>query len=156
MCNPLGASRTKHKQGKSQVNHNSHLKFWLNKIKAVILFSIQPATYITFSCDVKQWSCCLLLQSWSWSHIHWLFLQNLLTLIAGFIYNNLGNIRPQYRSKLSLIQLVAVFSHKHIKKYTLNTILKPIVDDIKQLVSVKIHAGRLMYFFRRMVTYLIN
>lgn len=51
-------------------------------------------------------------------------------------YYMLGNIRPNKRSKLKGIQLLAVCKHVLIKKYGMNRILKPIVDDIKTLVRL--------------------
>ena len=39
------------------------------------------------------------------------------------------------RSKLSSIRLMAITYRSHIKKYGMNAILQPIVDDVKKLVS---------------------
>jgi len=46
----------------------------------------------------------------------------------------LGNINPIKRSKLKGIQLLALCKHTLIKKYGINKIIKPIVEDIKLLV----------------------
>ena len=51
-------------------------------------------------------------------------------------YFMLGNINPCMCSKLKGIQLVALCKQKMIKKYGMNKILKPIVDDIKTLVAI--------------------
>lgn len=57
--------------------------------------------------------------------------------IAMF-YFMLGNINPSKRSKLRGIQLLALCQQKMIKRYGINQIIKPIVNDIKTLV---IHHG---------------
>lgn len=49
-------------------------------------------------------------------------------------YFMLGNINPIKRSKLKGIQLLALCKHTLIKKYGINKIIKPIVEDIKLLV----------------------
>jgi hypothetical protein len=54
----------------------------------------------------------------------------------GFFYYNIGNIHPRHRSNLSSIHLVAITNRSHIKKYGMNTILQPLVNDIKKLVSL--------------------
>ena len=50
-------------------------------------------------------------------------------------YFILGNLRPKYRSKLRNVQLLAVVKKSLIDKYTISAILRPIVEDIKKLVS---------------------
>ena len=50
-------------------------------------------------------------------------------------YFMLGNINPNKRSKLRGIQLLASCKHKMIKRYGINQIIKPVVDDIKILVT---------------------
>ncbi len=57
-------------------------------------------------------------------------------LISGIFYFTLGNIPPSARSKLSSINLLAITKEKHLKKYGMDTILKPIVNDLKRLVSI--------------------
>ena len=51
----------------------------------------------------------------------------------GCLFFFLGNIRPQYRSTLKSIQLVAVGLSKDIQKYGINAFLAPFVDDLKKL-----------------------
>jgi len=46
----------------------------------------------------------------------------------------LANINPSMRSKLRGIQLLALCKQNMIKKYGMNKIIKPIVDDFKILV----------------------
>ena len=55
--------------------------------------------------------------------------------VLGAFYFTLGNISPKYRSKLKSIQLLALVKSTLIKKYGMNTILKPVVKDLKALVS---------------------
>lgn len=59
---------------------------------------------------------------------------------VAIFYFMLGNINPIKRSKLRGIQLLALCKHKMIKRYGINQIIKPIVDDIKTLV---IYHGKL-------------
>jgi len=59
------------------------------------------------------------------------------TYILGIFYFTLGNLRPNSRSKLSSINLLAIVKEKIVKKYGMDTILKPVVTDIKKLVSHK-------------------
>ena len=56
-------------------------------------------------------------------------------LDVGLFYFVLGNLPPALRSKLGHIQLVAIAKSHVVKKYGANAILKPIVEDIKKLVS---------------------
>ena len=70
--------------------------------------------------------------------VHKIGLQSLICLInamynLGSFYFTLGNL---YRSKLSSIYLVALVKSKFISDYGMDAVLKPIVDDIKKLVSV--------------------
>jgi len=53
---------------------------------------------------------------------------------TAMFYFMLGNINPIKRSKLRGIQLLAICKQKMIKRYGINQIIKPIVDDIKTLV----------------------
>ena len=50
-------------------------------------------------------------------------------------YFMLSNISPNKRSKLRGIQLLAICKQKMIKRYGINQILKPIIDDIKAMVD---------------------
>ena len=54
---------------------------------------------------------------------------------TGLFYYNIGNVHPRHRSKLSSIRLLAITNRNHIKTYGMNSILQPIVDDVKKLVS---------------------
>ena len=49
-------------------------------------------------------------------------------------YFQLGNLHPRYRSTYKSIQLLALCKAKLISKYTLDVVLKPIIEDIKKLV----------------------
>ncbi|XP_065887419.1 uncharacterized protein [Dysidea avara] len=60
----------------------------------------------------------------------------------GAFYFALGNISPKYRSRISSIQLVALVKSHYISCYGMDTVLKPIVEDIKKLergVDIVIH-----------------
>ena len=55
---------------------------------------------------------------------------------TGFFYFLLGNCHPKFRSKLKAVQLVAICKHRYIKKYSLNSVLDPVVEDLKKLVRL--------------------
>jgi len=48
----------------------------------------------------------------------------------GFFYYQLANLPPEYRSKLRSIQLFAVCKKQYIKKYGLDPILEPFVEEL--------------------------
>lgn len=50
-----------------------------------------------------------------------------------------SNIAPMHRSTVNSIQLLAIVKSKHIKKYSMNKVLAPIVADIAKLVSYKVY-----------------
>ena len=60
----------------------------------------------------------------------------------GCLYFFLGNIRPQYRSTLKNIHLVAVGQTEDIQHYGTNAFLTPFVEDLKKLyldgLSIKV------------------
>lgn len=59
-----------------------------------------------------------------------------LTLCSlGAFYFTLGNFSPERRSNLGHIYLVALAKTVYIKKYGINAVLKPIVADIRKLVT---------------------
>ena len=60
----------------------------------------------------------------------------MLHVCAAAFYFVVANVHPMFRSKLKHIQLVALARSEDMKKYGANTILKPIVEDIKKLVSL--------------------
>lgn len=53
---------------------------------------------------------------------------------AGFFYIMLGNVHPKYRSRFHMIQLAAICKSENISKYSLDTVLGPLIADIKKLV----------------------
>ena len=65
-------------------------------------------------------------------------------MCLGIFYFTLRNVQPKYRSKLSTIRLVAIVKHKHLSVYGMDAVLRPVVDDMKKLVSVNLH-GMCMY-----------
>lgn len=48
-------------------------------------------------------------------------------------YYTLANIDPRYRSKLCAVRLLAIANANLVKKYGIDPIMKPIIDDIKEL-----------------------
>ena len=54
----------------------------------------------------------------------------------GLFYFTLKNIEPAKHSVLHAMWLLAAVKTSYIKTYGINTILKPIVEEIKQLESV--------------------
>ena len=55
-------------------------------------------------------------------------------MYIGVFYFVLGNLQPKYRSKLKAIQLVALCKTSYVKKYSLNQVLEPIIQDLTHLV----------------------
>jgi len=53
----------------------------------------------------------------------------------GFFYYQLANLPPEYRSKTTSIQLLAVCKKQYIKDYGLDPILQPLVEELKILGS---------------------
>ncbi|XP_058961485.1 uncharacterized protein [Pocillopora verrucosa] len=51
----------------------------------------------------------------------------------GAFYFNLGNLSPEYRSVINSIQLIALCRVPLIKKYGMNRILQPFMQDLHQL-----------------------
>lgn len=66
----------------------------------------------------------------------------------GLFYFTLGNVRPQFRSKMKMINLVAACKQNYIKKYGMDSILNPFIEDLKKLVSIILrfmHDGLISY-----------
>ena len=55
----------------------------------------------------------------------------------GVFYYSLGNLEPRLRSPTNAIQLVSVVCTEILSKYGVNTILKPFVDEVAKLESVR-------------------
>ena len=53
----------------------------------------------------------------------------------GIVFFTLGNVRPEYRSSLKAINLVAVATTPVIENYGLNKILDPFVKDLNTLAT---------------------
>ncbi len=51
----------------------------------------------------------------------------------AMFYYQLANLYSEYRSKLKSIHLVAIAEHKYLKKYGLDRILRPLVDELQVL-----------------------
>ena len=63
---------------------------------------------------------------------------SIMQLYTGAFYFTLGNCVPKVRSKLRSIQLLALVKSTLIKKYGMNVIMKPIVEDLKRLVCLQV------------------
>ena len=55
--------------------------------------------------------------------------------ITGVFYFALGNVHPKFHSRFTTIQLVMLCKTSYIKKYSMNQVFHPIIDDLKKLVS---------------------
>ena len=54
----------------------------------------------------------------------------------GLFYYTITNLQPAQRSTHRCIQLVAAIISPLIKKYGFDAVLKPFIDDVKQLYVV--------------------
>ena len=59
----------------------------------------------------------------------------IMLLLIGFFYFQLANLSPWMRTKINDVFLVAVVKKNLIDKYSMQVVLKPIIEDIKKLVS---------------------
>lgn len=64
----------------------------------------------------------------------------------AMFYFQLANLYPEYRSKLKLINLVAIVEYRYLKKHGMDKILAPFIEDLKRLgrdtvVDLKVHGG---------------
>lgn len=71
------------------------------------------------------------------SHKNCNICRSLLFFFAGLFYFMLGNIHPKYRSRFQMIQLAAICKSENIAKYSLDAVLRPLIDDIKKLVCCR-------------------
>lgn len=78
------------------------------------------------------------------------------TLKLGAFYFILGNLSPQYKSKLYVIQLAIICKSIHIKKYGFSKVMEPLIQDLiileKDGVTVKVNATT--YNFKGTVSYM--
>ena len=86
-----------------------------------------------------------------------MYMYNATHVYPAVFYFVLGNVSPLFRSKTRHIQLVALAKSQHLKKYGVNAILEPIVNDIKKLVCehVKCRKNYVHAFtaYRKLVTH---
>ena len=70
--------------------------------------------------------------------IIWYCVQNVFEcvclLLLGLFYFVLGNLQPALRSKMRHIQLAVIATCGVMKKYGVDAVMKPILEDIKNLV----------------------
>ena len=57
--------------------------------------------------------------------------------LAGVVYYTLGNLHPKHRSPLKGIHLLNITYYSLIQRYGIDTILEPIIADVKRLEEVK-------------------
>lgn len=57
---------------------------------------------------------------------------------TNFFYFKLGNIKPEYRSKISDIRLVSLCYENDLKEFKPNLILEKMLDDIKIIENDRI------------------
>jgi hypothetical protein len=50
-----------------------------------------------------------------------------------FVYFSIGNIPPKLRSACKFINLLSIFYYDQVSQYDYNTLLRPIIDDLKLL-----------------------
>ena len=55
---------------------------------------------------------------------------------VAMFYYLIGNIQSKYRSKLKVIQLIAMAKSSMIVKHGVDAVLKPFVEDTKKLEKV--------------------
>ncbi len=60
--------------------------------------------------------------------------------VTGALYFMLGNIDPSLRSRVDIIQLVALFHYHLLETYSFDRILVPFVSDLQSLSSVSDYA----------------
>ena len=51
----------------------------------------------------------------------------------------LGNLHPRHRSKYCSVHLAAMCNRRFISKYSMNTVLAPLIEELKKLVSIHVH-----------------
>lgn len=50
-------------------------------------------------------------------------------------YYTVGNVGGKYQSLLKHIHLALLVHHSHLKQFSMDVILKPLIDDLKQLTT---------------------
>lgn len=78
------------------------------------------------------------------------------TLKLGAFYFILGNLSPQYKSKLYVIQLAIICKSIHIKKYGFSKVMEPLIQDLITLESdgVTVKVNTTTYNFKGTVSYM--
>jgi len=85
------------------------------------------------------------------------FIHNYDTFIGAF-YFAVGNIilSPKYRSQISAIHLVALVKSTYIGTYGMDSVLKPIVEDVKKLVRINVYSKKLINYKMQSATLLTS
>ena len=128
LCNPIGSKRKIHKIGKcvktckymcAHVWHTHvHIHVYMSTLTYIY---VHVHVYTCFSIYLYMYTC-----SYVVMHVY---------ICIGVFYFTMGNVNPKHRSKLKSIQLAALVKPTHLVKYGMNVVLRPIVDDLKKLVS---------------------
>ena len=61
---------------------------------------------------------------------------HVMPFISGAVYFTLGNIKPEHRSQLYAIQVVALVMVPLLKKYGIDAILEHFMNDLNKLEKV--------------------
>ena len=72
---------------------------------------------------------------------------------AGAVYFMIGNLDAAFRSRLEAINLIALFNCDLLSHYSLDDVLSPFINDLKQLDDVSVTN---MYLHAKMLTRLGN
>ena len=80
----------------------------------------------------------------------------ILYFFLGMFYFLLGNLHPRHRSSLKSIQLVAICKNTYIKKYGMNIVLQPFIEDMQKLVKFLKSISVVTYIFANMFQYFLG
>ena len=80
------------------------------------------------------------------------------TLYVALFYYTLGNIAPQHRANLKVIQLLAVVKTDYVTKYGIDQILEPFITGVQELEKVGIplecyYANTIIHHYMYIGTY---
>ena len=67
--------------------------------------------------------------------MHFHISENLIAIVGAFYYM-LGNVRPQFRSRISDIQLLQLVQYGTVEEFGIDRVMTRIVEDLRKLESV--------------------
>lgn len=118
-----------------------------NLLHYKFVFTMMMQKYVTHSVQVEestnQVNDKIYINAYRYRLLQHINYTNVTYVLTAMFYYMLGNVNPIKRSKLKGIQLLALCKHTLIKKYGINEIIKPIVEDIKLLVCYVCSYGKL-------------